>query len=153
MSQSLLLKKDKAGNIFTRYAEGVIRSYMPKRVKRLVFVSSILGLIQENKDPDLELVQKLNGILQVAKTPEGFLLPMYIHGYIWKNQAVDAIPFRNSIFPLRTIMGFKLTDEEYTLIGKYFNKAIPDCLRYGSEDLLVSDVTNLLKQVQIVQAA
>lgn len=140
---------DEGSNFVTRYIIKTCKKKLPPRLKRLMYVSSILGMMQQAKDPNMELVGKLNDVFKIAKYPEAFKFPMYIKSMIWKNMESDKVVVSNGrSIAISDLIKTDLTNNDVALVGAYFAKNVPNWLKYGSIDLLIDDVMVLLKQVK-----
>lgn len=137
----------KTDNFFTRYLERIAHTKLPRRWKRLIYVSSILGLIQQVKDPDMRLVNKLNKVLRIADNSNSYILPMYIKSIIWKQAANHSIVLGDRSISVEEIGACDLTRTDCTAIGVYFANNAPAWLKYGSDELMVSDVKLLINQI------
>lgn len=144
---SAVIEKGKRPGIVSRYFSNVARTKTPRKVKRLIYLSTILGMLQNQKDPDIELVKKLNEIFQVARDPNAYLFPMHIRSMIWKGHCGSTIKLVRGVVPITEIKNLNLTDTDATDIGVYFAEHSPEWIRYGSNDLLISDVKKMLQQL------
>lgn len=126
---------------------------VPKRFKRIVFISSIMGMIEQSRDANMELVNKVNEIFQLAKDPKTFLLPVHFNSVIWTDITADSPlggdPEANEVcrICLRDINDRILSHDECEAIGRHFAKNVPDWLKYGSFELMVSDVIRLVREI------
>lgn len=136
-------------NFVTRFLIKTYTKRIPRRLKRLIYVSSILGMMQQVKDPNMELVSKLNDVFKIAKYPDAFKFPMYIKSIIWKNMATNQVVVGDArSIAIPDLINSDLTNSDVELVGQYFAKHSPSWLRYGSIDLMVDDVMILLKQLK-----
>lgn len=126
---------------------------VPKRFKRIVFISSIMGIIEQSRDANMELVNKVNEIFQLAKDPKTFMLPVHFNSVIWTDITADSVLGEDSEHRevckicLKDINDRILSHEECEAIGRHFAKNVPDWLKYGSFELMVSDVIRLLREM------
>lgn len=139
-------------NPISRYFYRLIEQKLPRRVKRLIYISSILGLIQQVKEPDMRLVDKINRVFKVANSPEAYRFPVYIKGVIWRGMCAD-ITVGDKKVTICSLKDTVLDQEEQLRVGNYFALQAPDWLKYGSMDLMVQDVLVLIGQLKKHQSA
>lgn len=137
---------------FKRQLALVTTPPIPRRVRRLIFISSILGLIKEAKDPDQYLVEKLNKILQVGYN-NAWALPMQVKSLIWKHLDSNIIEINGRSIALSDLRKVELDEKDQAVVGDWFVKRAPKWLKYGSEDLMRFDIATLIGQLQQLKAA
>lgn len=130
-----------------RYFNYILKSRLPSKTKRLIYISSILGVIETCKDPDQRLIAKLNEVFRIAKYQDSFLFPMQINQLIWPEVSNSIIDFDGKKIPLKNITQMNLSESELETIGKYFAKKSPPWLTYGSQRLMVADAASLISEV------
>ena len=141
--------KSYKSNIFIRLFARYVAYYFPRRFKRLIFISSVMGVIQQIKDPDMQLIGKLNDLFKVAQYDDAFVFPMYIKSFIWKGIGTTPIEVDASHhLNITQIMAKDLSMSEVNAVGDFFADKVPACLRYGSAKLMASDVIMLIKQLK-----
>ena len=64
---------------------------LPRLYKRSIFISSIYGLLKETKDPNLVNLSKLNELLRINYSKEGFSTGFQVTSLIWHNLEKDPI--------------------------------------------------------------
>lgn len=123
---------------------------LPSRFKRMIYVSSIFGLIENSKDPDMELMTKLNEVLQLAKSgPKSCELPIHIRMTIWKNLDVQHMDIgEDKSIALNEVIQRALSIENCSKIGEQLAKSAPAWLQYGSVAAMAHDVVVLIKQLK-----
>lgn len=145
--------EQQSSNFVRRYLEKIAESKLPRRMKRLIYVSSIAGLINQMTDPDATLVRKLNDILALAKHPEAYLLPIYIKSLIWKTLPANNIQLLNRTVGIADLCSCDLSYTDRNVIGIFFANNAPSWLRYGSTELMVRDVSDLLGHLKELRVA
>ena len=145
-------RDESSGNFVTRFLIRLAEVKLSRRLKRLIYISSILGVIKQIKDPDMQLITKLNDIFRVARYPDAYIFPMYIKSMIWKSAATRSIIVNDKVVPVSGLKCHGLSNEEREDIGVYFAANAPEWLRYGSNAVMVSDVSLLLKQIDLLGA-
>lgn len=143
------LTADSHQSFLSRRLTSVIGKKLSRRFKRLIYISSVMGLLEEVKDPDMRVIQKLNEIFKIAKYPDAIVFPMYIKSLIWKDVSSMAVMVdSDKQLALHSVMRIDLTTEEFTAIGEHFAKRAPSWLRYGSVESMVEDVVKLIHQLK-----
>ena len=62
---------------------------LPNRIKRLTFLASLAAVAKNTKEPNQEMIQKLNNLLGLASTGDAALkLPISVSSLIWSNKDV-----------------------------------------------------------------
>lgn len=131
------------------FIERRVLSKLPRRIKRMIYVSSIFGLIHDAKDPDMELVRKLNELIHLSRSEKTCELPIHIRKTIWKNLDVRNVSISNDkAIPLNTVIQSDLSIENCDAIGKTLAAAAPQWLNYGSIATMATDVIVLIKQLK-----
>lgn len=133
----------------------LIRSKASNRVRRAIFLSSLLATIRNISDPNQELINKLNSVFHVAKDPLSMSVPMMVHGFIWTDITdssvvcdVNGCPVRVEDIDNRTFLA-----EDLIKVARYFIDRMPVWLRYGSDDEMSLDVQKLVTQMPNLRAA
>lgn len=124
-----------------------IFSLCPVKSKKFIFISSILALIKSIKDPDDELIAKLNEIFKIVEYPNALILPMYIKNFIWKDIDKGVINLNGSNIHITDLPNLKLTEDETTIVSSFFIDKTPDWLKYASRKTMIDDVTTLINDL------
>jgi len=78
---------DSQQNLITN--NGFIRfliNRLPMRLKRLVFIASLTGVVNDNVEPDAEFIKKLNTVMNLSESGANALkLPIFVSKLIWKH--------------------------------------------------------------------
>ena len=131
-----------------------MKDMLPRRIKRLIYLSSILGVIEHvQQDPDLELIEKLNNVLKLAENANSYRLPIYVKSLIWKNMEQErGVLLNEQYIPVSDI---KISDRmsylDKTKLAEFFSFRTPEWLKYGSEQLMENDVVNLIDNLIAVK--
>lgn len=122
---------------------------LPRNFKRMVYVSSIFGLLMDNDHPDRRLIQKLNEIIELARDTKACEFPIYIRNAIWENldKGSFTINDKQSI-ALTEILRSDLTTDACNAIGLQLASKVPSWLSYGSPAIMANDVIQLIKQLR-----
>ena len=132
------------GNFFSRYLAKHLAEMLPRRFKRLLYVSSAMGTLLKEKHPDNALVMRINKKLRLAYSATGMMFPIYIGAMIWKNLANSIISLTVGPVTLSDLHVHMLNDMDCWKTGALFAKNVPQWLRYGSTELMTADVHDML---------
>lgn len=138
----------------SHYIKSLMKDMLPRRMKRLIYLSSILGVIEHvQKDPDLALIEKLNDVLKLADNANSYRLPIYVKSLIWKDAEQDRGVLMNEHYvPISQIqIQESMSMSEKTKLADFFTFKCPDWLKYGSEQLMENDVVNLIDNLIAVK--
>jgi len=119
--------------------ENTLTNYLPKKVKRLIFISSVIGLIKNIKDPDIEILNKINELFNLSTDNKVLKLPIYFKYYIWtsfKRGADESV-----------IKNINNSDIEISNVNIFIKKIlndIPSWLNYGTNELIISDLKKII---------
>lgn len=130
--------------------EKVVGHRFPKRFKRLIYISSVLAIVKEVREPEQSkvLVNKLNDVFKIAKYPEAMMYSMYIKSIVWRDLPAEGhILINGQKITISQIKGRCLSDSDCRAVGEYFNKQAPKWLRYGSNNLMIHDVVVLMQHL------
>ncbi len=131
-----------------RYVYKWLYKKIPKRVKRLIFVSSVLGLLDMDKKITNELIMKINALLRVAHNSDAMYFPIAVKSFIWKkiinNPVLDIDGVQYKITDISTI---KNIDSHFDSLAKFLLESMPEWLVYGSSSLMEYDIQVLCQKV------
>ena len=137
----------------SHYIKNLMKDILPRRIKRLIYLSSILGVIEHvQKDPDLELIEKLNDILKLADNANSYRLPIYVKSLIWKNlNYVPVVGSESGFVPITELHVQNMSNSQKHVLADFFSFRCPEWLAYGSKKLMESDVLSLIDNLIAVK--
>ncbi len=131
-----------------RYIYKWLYHKIPKRVKRLIFVSSIIGLLDVDKSITNELIAKINSLLKIAHNPDAMYFPIAVKSIIWRKLVKNPTMIINGIeYNISDLRNIRKTDKYYDSLSKFILNAAPEWLRYGSAALMEYDIQILCLKV------
>ena len=89
---------------------------IPRRILRLIFISSIMGIINEIKDPDQAIVKKLNKLLKIGYD-QAWALPMHVKSLIWNHLESSVIPIPGGSIALVDLKRIELNSEDRKVVS------------------------------------
>ena len=108
-------------------------SLLPTRIKRLIFISSLIPIITKVDITDISKAIEVNSLFSIAKHPKTIILFSKLSKCLWANLSID-----------KDILHEYLSSKKgrYLPISKITNYT-PKWLRYGSNELVLCDVFKL----------
>ena len=141
---TLVLDRSMDGNFVHRYILQTAAEILPRRIKRWIFLSSIVGVITQNRSPDVELLDPINKVLRIARGAMGMSLPIYFYEKFWREHLNGVVLLTERSYPVQELPLHELKDKDYWKTALFFTRRTRPCLRYGSEEFMLTDVHDLL---------
>lgn len=127
-----------------------LNDFLPNRIKRLIFLSSFLAYIQGNRNPDEELVYKLNQLLHLSHNSKSAMVPPLLNERIWAGVVSRDKPVAGTgvvLSRLHEIQDYKILTSQARTVSDNIIKNTPNWLKYGSNKQMRSDLVKLLTNV------
>lgn len=121
---------------------------LSQRMKRLVFISSIVGLIYKVKNPDLKMIYKLNSVLHLAHSPEAMQLPYRVKSVIWRDKDLTTLGQNGKAIHIEDIQTFDLCKEDIDRLSNQVVGQTPAWLRYSCPEEMCKDLKALFTQIK-----
>lgn len=131
------------GNFLTRMLCEKLQELLPMRIKRLLYVGSVIGVLF-SKTPDPAILARVNEALKIAYGANSMLFPAYISDRIWADLVIE----QNKILTLKD-----MENMERWGICLQFAHRCPPWLQYGSEQLMAADVYEAVTRATFRTAA
>ena len=125
---------------------------LPGLYKRSLFISSVYGLLKESKNPEAVNLKRLNDLLQINYSQEGFSTGVQVTSLIWhnleKHPTVHACTGDFCLFDVskEDVMA---TSKVNAIIDLILENT-PSWLCYGSPRLMRHDLYVLIRNLNIV---
>ncbi len=119
-----------------------------RRMKRLVFISSIVGLVYKVKDPDIKVISKLNAILDLANSPQAMELPYRVKSVIWKDKDLNILGHDGKAIHIEDVKTFEMDSTDIDNLSTQVVSQTPWWLKYSSTEVMCSDLKTLFKQIR-----
>lgn len=147
--EAVLTYQPKKKGFFLKMLERFAENNFPKRFKRLIYISSILAIVKQIREPDQFLINKINDVFKIARYPDAMIFPMYIKSLIWFDLTEETfIQINNRKIQITELDCQCFDNHDCEAIGQYFNRTAPSWIRYGSERLMVDDVVTLMRHLR-----
>lgn len=144
MTAALYKKAPFWHQFFSRF----LTDHVPSRIKRLIFLSSIIGMIKKVETPDQEMLNKLNDVLKLAHNNEAMALPIHIHSWLWKNCDLNtSIKIDGKDLSITNIAEANLGRNSLIQVAEYLVSKAPEWIVYGSEHAIAKDLELVFKNV------
>lgn len=131
------------------FAANVVLKRLPRNFKRMIYISSVVGLIFNRDDPDMVLIEKLNEIIHLARDVKTCQLPMHIRSAIWKNLDTSNVQVgQGKRITIGEILEKPLDSDRCSYIGEQIASSSPKWLTYGSKAIMANDIVVLIKHLQ-----
>ena len=122
---------------FTSRILQVLFHILPKRMKRLMFLSSLSAKIAQTKCLDASTQQRLKETLHLCKNEKALGFPAEYCNTIWAKREIDSL-----VCPI--YLGTQVQDEQLTRTARMIVAIMPCWLVYDSISKIVADVRTLL---------
>jgi hypothetical protein len=128
----------------------LIGKVLPDRMKRIIFVSSLVAHINDCKNPDKELLSKINTLLTLSGERGALVLPMKMHSQIWdKVELIEVFTSKNiPIDDIHQIAEYKFVKNQARLVSEELVKRTPRWLRYASNTQMRSDLIKVFNNME-----
>lgn len=135
------------GRGFARWLAKAITPPLPRRLKRLIVVSSIVGAVKHIHNPDAALIDKLNRAL-VLNYKGAWTVSMFTRSLIWRFSREEAIDCGSQgTIMVCNLDHCHLSQDEEVQVVDWFMQRMPAWLKYGSEKLMRHDIAKTLSQL------
>ena len=128
-------------SFWRQYFINLLCEKLPSRIKRLIFLSSIMGVVERVDTPDQEMLSKLNTVLKLAHKNDALLFPMYIHSWLWKNcQVKDCINIDGRQVQITSLTHTLIPQSSFGTIAEYLISKAPKWIIYDSTQAIAKDL-------------
>jgi hypothetical protein len=152
---------------FKKKFYGYLSNKTPSHIKRLIFITSLMGIIEEKNRIDSKkalssfkrlfvvtpkdriIAKNLNEVLNLSNTSDSSLiLPMVARSFIWGEFSQHPyIEIDHQQIALTEFEKIEKMDPNFRFLTAYLISIMPIWLLYGSYGLIHHDVVLLLKEV------
>lgn len=120
---------------------------IPRKWKRMLYVTSIIALTSLSDKPNYLLFEKINEMLRLTYSPDDYLIPKFVRNMIWKKIIKEKIILNNKEILSTKLDNSLLTDQEIQELSSYLASKTPGWLVYAPSELLISDASKCLKAI------
>lgn len=147
------------GHYFSRLRDDFLQKffehYIPKRYKRAIVMSSLLGFIGKVEDPDKELLNKINTAWSLCKDDGTLFIPIRKTNWIWRNlpnEINEVTSTHGNVKDFHELTYKKVTYAQARAISGFILKYLPNWLVYDSKRKMKRDITDIIKKSSMVFA-
>ena len=137
------LQQSVGGNFVRRHISRRLMEVLPRRLKRLLYVSSVLGIVLK-ETPDSDALARVNEKLHLAYGVMGMLFPIYLGSIIWKNVLNNVIVLDRGWVVVDELSTTELGEADLWKTGLFFARNSPSWIQYGSDALMAADIRDTL---------
>jgi hypothetical protein len=127
---------------------------MPVMFKRLMYISSLLAMIDGDKNSDETLACKLNDIFDLTHDPKSVAATMRIKNVIWKElEQNKTFIYCGKIIDLDNLQIHSHSAMDLESIANHVISMTPAWIRYASDNVMRYDIKKLLRNLGTLRAA
>lgn len=127
----------------SRTLHNFLKYRLSPRIKRMIFLSSLLGFTKPKDLLSIDTIIKINEVLGLAHDVEAIRLPMFIRTWVWDHEFNEEIPVNNRSVMLSQFYDVQLTRIDFGLLSDYIISKAPDWLIYAGKDVICRDIESL----------
>lgn len=132
------------GNFVTRYFQKAAAEHFPTKLKQMLFVTSGIAMVIRERTPSLDLLWQVNSRLRSGYRTSYMVIPAYVSPSLWKGiGATLGLVCPSILCPACKIS--QLSDADLWRIGMVFATRCPEWLKYGSMQLMATDIHDILE--------
>jgi hypothetical protein len=137
------------------YIERKCEQKLPRRIKKLIYVSSLLAYLKDLDDSNIEVIRKLNNIFHIAAFPDTLKLPIRWKSTIWQDLNTEEVLYihNGQSITFKQISEVILSDSDRSNIASRLFELTPNWLKYGQSDSMKKDLENILLHLKDFQKA
>ena len=150
---SVVLSHISAGSFLSRFMYRKMGEVLPRRLKRLMFMGSVLGVLTQNKKPNAALLYPLNAVLKAAPDASGFQFPIFMYKYLWKETLKEQLILSDVVYPVSELKIEQYDDMDIWRVAVFFAKRSRPFMQYGSLQMMATDIHDLITVIRNMPCA
>lgn len=123
------------------------------RSRRMIFLSSIYGLMTNNNEADYARTVQLTQVLNLARNPAALQFPIAIKSVIWSKRLPSGIMVDGKKFQVSDMARTDLKDGVHDALVDELLKKTPEWLHYARLSQMRYDLECLFKLLQSTKTA
>jgi len=108
-----------------RFIEKSLSENVPRKIKRIIFITTLVGEIEGIKEPDNALLDKINTFFKLNTDSDSLKFPFLFKKAIWNDVEVKEK---------------RIQDHPDIIV-----KTMPSWLTYGSKELMLDDISRVFE--------
>lgn len=140
----------KSKNRVTRFVLSLLGRYLPRKTKRLIFLSTFFASSTNVCNPSKDLLAKMNKLLRISNIDEAIALPMLFGCRMWHSKLPDGVYLQHLKNPSVQITELKhkdLNPAELRITANTILSCSPRWLMYDSKRIMRADIVLLLSSL------
>lgn len=117
------------------------------RTRRMIFLSSLYGLVMDIQKPDISHAKKLSKVLNIAREPSSVELPMSLKSVIWNKRLTEKLDHQGNILRFTDLNKPWLSLEDFDTLATSIVKNMPEWLRYAKDSQIKYDIHCMVKMM------
>ena len=134
---------DRPKGFVSRVIHRFLKYRLSCRIKRMIFLSSLLGFTKCKDLPSIDTIIKINEVLGLAHDVEAIKLPIFIRTWLWNHEFDEEITVSNRRILLSQFYDIQLSRNEFERLADYIISKAPDWLIYAGKDTICNDLESL----------
>jgi hypothetical protein len=138
--------KNRIERSFSQMLVSVLGLILNDTRKRLVFVASLMAVVTDIKEPNKDMVKRLNQIFDISKFDNAIPLSMWFGNKIWshKTKVITSSLPPMMVTKIDDILCKTFNPAEARLIANIIILNTPKWLNYGSKRVMREDIMKLI---------
>lgn len=133
---------------FTDLLQTAAGNFLPAMFKRLVYISSLLAVIDVQHASDQVLAQKLNNIFELNKPPSVVTDTMRVKDVVWKEFLHEkTFVYNGKEFDLDLLKDGKYNAIDIDNMTTHLIQTTPNWIRYANDDVMRHDIKKLFRSL------
>ena len=128
------------------FAQKFLGYVLSDRTRKMIFLSSLAGYIQNITNPDNQMVEKINELFSLSRNPSALKLPIQMNAKIWS--AFDQSRLVKADLKgvcLSDVCDTRLSIPQLRIVANQLIDSVPKWLIYGSREAMRQDIYKLLQ--------
>ena len=120
-----------------------VRHLLSWKIRRLIFLSSLYGVVRDVNHVDKENAKRLVKALNIAIRPDSVQLPVAVKSVIWSHRVEEGIYVGGRHLHVQDLGSHEVKDGEREELAKWVIKKMPDWLHYAKSAQMLYDVKRM----------
>ena len=125
----------------------LVQRYLPRKTKRLIFISTFIACASEVNNPSKEILTKINELLKVSDIDEAIGLPMLFGLQLWSKKLPEGIylqSLKNPIVEIKELKNKTFNAAELRVTANTILSRSPKWLIYDSKRIMRNDIATMI---------
>lgn len=127
------------GHVLSYFA----RRFLTWKLRRLIFLSSLYGVVSQVRHVDEENAKRLVKALNIANNPDSVQLPVAVKSAIWSHRVENGFYIEDRHLNVQDLGSKDIKDADLEEIARWIVKKMPYWLHYAKSTQMLYDVKRL----------